>query len=910
MDKNSKTEVELKESIQVYPTIKPIIEEAESKKYLYFFCKKTETKNKQEKLDNKKISKEKEQNHLDKEEEYYLINKGLEQEKTKSKRTNDIKSALENFLKNSDLIEKISKLLEEKEKLIYKEKIEKIKYKKGNNNEIEEEKEKLTDIYINSVISKLAEKVGIKVYKKNEFIMKMNETGENCYFLLSGSLSVLKPVEYHLEMTYDEYMQYLANLLKYKEFEIINDIRIINQYYIDIGIVEELNQFIKTYFIIKFKNDILRLMKNDKFEKGFIQNRFKLFHLSFEDYDLNSVYIIRHIEEIMKGSSLREKDLREYLDLILPPEKINQEILYSNPHIFDNDKHKFTIFKYENFLHLKPGAFFGETALDNNIHKRNASIRAQEDCVILSLDNDYYQVLLYEYNRKLKLFDVVFICRNFFFNNISTTIFTKNYFSHFKFLIKNKDDIIYKQSLKVTSVYFVKEGNLKLEIKASIIEINNLIKFFYDKLSTNPNIKISQAEMKEIKENYIDDKTIPEKRHQSLIMREKLNMKIKFELFTSSYCDTLGLEEYFLKNNYLCTCTVISKEAKIFEINSDSLNNIITNEKICHNSYYNLIGNKLVTSIKRLHMIKINYVNQLKYKIKENFFGTEILQDKLIKGQTGLRRPFCKYIKKNSDPKTINYYYKNPENEEIKNKNFKSLQKATSKLNMARNINYPNSQWNMTKGKSLDNSSFEESKNKKKKKINFDLYDFINTSYTDNKTNTNYFFSKEKLKEKETNNKINKGKRIMETTIIKVGKDSLTLREIDNRIKSTETPQNQDLSIVKNFFRSTTSFNHIQSMNFKDKCNNYANILSLKNNIKLFNQKDKLPGLSNNRYGKYHPISKTKYKQRSKNKKIILKPLIISCQTKNYNNYLKNLAEEGKNSFNVILADQDDLISK
>ena len=168
----------------------------------------------------------------------------------------------------------------------------------------------------------------------------------------------------------------------------------------------------------------------------------------------------------------------------------------------------------------------------------------------------------------------------------------------------------------------------------------------------------------------------------------------------------------------------------------------------------------------------------------------------------------------------------------------------------------------------------------------------------------------EKEKEKETNNKINKGKRIMETTIIKVGKDSLTLREIDNRIKSTETPQNQDLSIVKNFFSSTTSFNHIQSINFKDKCNNYANILSLKNNIKLFNQKDKLPGLSNNRYGKYHPISKTKYKQRSKNKKIILKPLIISCQTKNYNNYLKNLAEEGKNSFNVILADQNDLISK
>ena len=96
MDKNSKTEVEIKESIQVYPTIKPIIEEAESKKYLYFFCKKTETKNKQEKLDNKKISKEKEQNHLDKEEEYYLINKVEKQkvavEKAESKQQQNINS--------------------------------------------------------------------------------------------------------------------------------------------------------------------------------------------------------------------------------------------------------------------------------------------------------------------------------------------------------------------------------------------------------------------------------------------------------------------------------------------------------------------------------------------------------------------------------------------------------------------------------------------------------------------------------------------------------------------------------------------------------------------------------------------------------------------------------------------------
>lgn len=114
-------------------------------------------------------------------------------------------------------------------------------------------------------------------------------------------------------------------------------------------------------------------------------------------------------------------------------------------------------------------------------------------------------------------------------------------------ITKSKDDIIYRQSEHLTSIYFVKEGNIKLEINASITELYELIKYYYNKLSNSSYIKIGQAELKEIKENYLSDKRISDVRHQSQIMREKLNTKIKFELFTSSYCDTLGLEEYFFK---------------------------------------------------------------------------------------------------------------------------------------------------------------------------------------------------------------------------------------------------------------------------------------------------------------------------------------------------------------------------
>lgn len=934
----NKTE-EINENIQVYPPIKTISDNSESKRFLSLFSKKISNKISLDQTDiynskNSELIKEKEQNPINMEDEYFLINKCIEQCKTKSKRTCDVKTALENFFRKSDLIEKITKFFEEKEKQINK---EKNKHKKGNKNDIEEEKEKSTEIYINSIISKLADNALIEKYKKNQFVVKMNETGDNCYFLLIGSLNILKPIEYHIELTYDEFMQYLSNLIKNNETEIIDNLKRLNKNYIDIGLIGDLFKFVKAYFILKLKNDIFRLIKACQFKMNFVKQRFKLFNLSFEDYNLNSLGVYRHIEEIINGSTYLDKDLKDYFDNIISSEKDYSEILYSNPHIFENIKHKFTIFKYEDFMYLKPGSFFGETALDETTNKRNASIRCEEDCFILSLKNDIYKAVLYENNRRLKSYDVIFICRNFFFNDISTIIFNKNYFSSFKLLSKAKDDIIYKQKAKVTSVYFVKEGDLKLEIIASIFELYNLIKYYYDKLTNNPNIKISQSELKDIKENYIDDKTITDIRHQNFIMKEKLNTKYKFELFTSSYCDTLGLEEFFLKNNYLCTCTVISKEAKIFEISNDMLNNIITNEKNCHSSYYNLIESKLITTIKRLHMIKKNYINQLNYKIKENFFGTEVSEKNLIKGQTGAKRPFGRYYKNKCEPKSLNYYFKSSENEEIKNQNFMSLQKATIKLNISRNMNSTNNNLNFGKRNSLNNSSVEDNKNKsikkikskKKKKIhlNLDKYNFINALFNSAQEGKSIFSSvkKQKTKENEIKNENDISNRIMETTIIKIGKDSLSLKEIDNRLKSCETPKNQDLSIVKNFFNKTTSFTTTNSINKKDiAINNINNILSLKNHKNFFSQKDsqnienKLPRITINKYkNKFKDVNNNSvnintktYKQRIKEKKIVLKPLIISFKNNNMTNYFKTSSNSKKNSFNVILTEQDNLIFK
>ena len=161
----------------------------------------------------------------------------------------------------------------------------------------------------------------------------MSEIGENCYFLLSGILSVLKPMAYHIELTYDEFMQYFASLIKNKEYDIIDNIRRINQDYIDIGLNEDLENFLKSYFIIKFKKDIAHLFQIGQITKEFIDKRFKLFDFTFEDFDLKTSDVNLHIEQIIKGSSVKDKELKDYLDSILITKPENLSILKLNPNI-------------------------------------------------------------------------------------------------------------------------------------------------------------------------------------------------------------------------------------------------------------------------------------------------------------------------------------------------------------------------------------------------------------------------------------------------------------------------------------------------------------------------------------------------------------------------------------------------
>ena len=256
----------------------------------------------------------------------------------------------------------------------------------------------------------------------------MNDIGDKCYFLLSGKLSIMKPIEYkNVQMRFSEYITYLINLMKYNEIDLVKKAIDINHIHINIETIKNLKIIAKEFFLRKIDNHLkaYRTLTQENFI-----NLLDEYNLKFEDFDLNTELTLKDINNINNNSynensessfdSLNDKEKTEkevknkyiifktYLNKfkLTLDEKIT---LVTYNFLFGPQEEKkicnFTVYKYEEFMKLYPGSFFGDMALDSKMKKRNASIRTDEECFILSLNNNDYVDLLYEDHRKLKNMD-------------------------------------------------------------------------------------------------------------------------------------------------------------------------------------------------------------------------------------------------------------------------------------------------------------------------------------------------------------------------------------------------------------------------------------------------------------------------------------------------------------------------
>ena len=553
-------------------------------------------------------------------EDFYLINKGLELQKRNLKRTHDVKKALEIFFENSELIQKVSK------NYGINSNINPLKDKNVN--------EKIRD-RIRKFISNLADNVLIEQYEKDKFIIRKNDIGKDCYFLLSGRVSILKPVEYkYLKITYEEYLKYLLNLRNNNEKKLFEAVTNINWNFMKIYNEETLMDIIKYYIQkrISFYSNISYDLEDKNIIEDLSLENIEAFineySLTFEDFGLSREKIVSDIKEIESKENENVNKIQYMInnyfkDIFKITKKMN--MLYNSyDFIFqkmETEKYKLvTLYKYETFLILSPGALFGEMSLDSDNKIRNASVRTESNCIVVSLSIEKYANYLSDENRKILTRHINFLCNNFFFNNISQKIFTKYYFPIFKLKNIIKDNIIYCQESPCNSLYFLMDGSIKYEITASIIEIHNLIKFLISGLNGSKDLKLNNNIIKELISEYIKYNQLINIRNANIILSEKVSKVKKFELSISESYEVLGLTEFYFDLPHICSCTVISQNVRLFEISRTNLNYIISYEKVVKEDLNKLVVDKIIAFIKRLFNVENIFINNVMEKIDSNFF--------------------------------------------------------------------------------------------------------------------------------------------------------------------------------------------------------------------------------------------------------------------------------------------------
>ena len=538
-----------------------------------------------------------------------------------------IKKPLEKFFEQSSIIENLTNRLSAIEATIKQSK--KIKTNNTNkdeaNSQLDKEIKAKVKFKIDNILSKLSERLFIQKIKKNKFVIKKNEAGGDCYFLLSGKMNKLIMHEYKgIKLRYRDYFIYIKSLLNYKEIDMLLNVLQSNTKFLDVTLIEDITRLTKAFFVHSLKEELKKKINGITISD--LENFFKEYNFTLEEFYINKEGMLKEIKiRQEKGSNINIM-LRDYIisNIKLPQE---DEDLLNSYNLLNIEKEKraplVCIFRYENSkTPLYPGDMFGE----EKDKKINETIRTEEDCYIGSLSYEYYLALISEEEKKLEAIDSQFILNNFFLKDISPNIF-KKYYSMFEKTERKKNEVLYEPGDALDKIYLLKDGIIKTEIYANVKDLINLIKNIIKNLYLkSSNLKLTLNQIMELKKNYLEDDLIVEtNENKDYILSDKVPKKL-YNLFYSNGFECLGLLEFCLNIPYFTRCTVVSDNAFFREIQKDDLAKILQNDKEVLPEYFNFVHMNAISLTKRLYFLKSNLLKKITNKIndKNKYRITEI----------------------------------------------------------------------------------------------------------------------------------------------------------------------------------------------------------------------------------------------------------------------------------------------
>ena len=468
----------------------------------------------------------------------------------------------------------------------------------------------------NSLSQLCAQKLNYIELSPGDIVFKIGEAGDKFYFILSGNVSILKLKEIqNIKMTYIQYIRYCIFLLTSNEDFLLNEVIKANESVLNLSSQEDIKTINKIIFMRRLSENINKtILNNNHLKNYFIKNEQK-----FEDYDIKEDEI--EYLEFQKSKNIQGAG-KEWENYITKRIKLTiSEQIFFQPFeciLTDNKPKRIICFCYHSFLYLGPGLFFGDTALDFENNKRNATIRAEEKTVLAYMNREDYLSLISPKHKMEKLKELEFIYEKFFFKGINPHIFERNFFHLFSPREYFRGSILFSNGTIPRSLILLKTGKISLELKGSVIDIHNLIKFIYNNIFTNPIFsKLSQVNKNKFLPNekisiikkIINDPILTRLKMHNNRFIEEMNIvrNYNFKILTNN--ETIGLEEIFLRIPYLMKSCVISEKIYCYELGLENIDKMLSNGKEVIYSYIKFSINKVISLIERLQDIKQNAIN-------------------------------------------------------------------------------------------------------------------------------------------------------------------------------------------------------------------------------------------------------------------------------------------------------------
>ena len=106
-------------------------------------------------------------------------------------------------------------------------------------------------IDIEYILTRISKNLKLESFKKNTFLMKIGELGNNFYVILKGKVGVLVPKHFEVIMTKKQYLNHLKLLQNFEEYYLLNSTLV------KFGIFPALIKGINAYNIMTYDIEIL-----------------------------------------------------------------------------------------------------------------------------------------------------------------------------------------------------------------------------------------------------------------------------------------------------------------------------------------------------------------------------------------------------------------------------------------------------------------------------------------------------------------------------------------------------------------------------------------------------------------------------------------------------------------------------